>query len=83
MSPCCRYAPKRCRYWSYGRIACDSAPKKLPYHTPRAARSIGKFDRKGALRKWLSISCAPVRNSMKFSHPMASAIDVPIADHEE
>ena len=64
-------------------MACDSAPKKLPYHTPSVARIIGRFEAKGWLRKARSISCAPVRNSTKFSQPMASAIEVPMADHEE
>ena len=70
-------------YWSYGRMACVSDPKKLPYHTPNAPRTIGRFDLNGAVRKCWSISCAPVKNSIKLSQPMANAMDVPMADHEE
>mmetsp|Transcript_12914 Transcript_12914/g.42943 ORF Transcript_12914/g.42943 Transcript_12914/m.42943 type:complete len:298 (+) Transcript_12914:781-1674(+) len=75
-------------YWSYGKIAHDSAPKKLPYQTPSAASTIGRFlkpfsGEKSASRKCLSISCAPSRKATKFSQPIERAIEVPIADQDE
>lgn len=44
---------------------------------------LGRFSLKGASTKCLSMACAPPRNSVNFSHPMARAIEVPMADHEE
>jgi len=50
---------------------------------PIKARTTGIFSSSGAVLKWLSISFAPAKSSLKLSIPINIAIDRPIDDHKE
>ena len=80
---CCRYAGKRCRYWSYGRTARVCAPKKSRYQTPSSPISTGMLRSNGAVRKCSSIAWKPASISRKRSGPMASISDRPMAESNE
>ena len=50
---------------------------------PTSPSSTGMFSGSGASAKCRSISCAPVRNSAKFSGPIASITGSPTAPQTE
>ena len=59
------------------------APKKSLYHTASSPMSAGTFASNGVVRKCSSISWKPASMSPKFSGPMASIVERPIAESIE
>jgi hypothetical protein len=71
------------RYCAYGKIPTVSAPKKSVYQTVKRPRITGRLRANGALRKCSSIAWKPLSSPWKWSGPMASIVDRPIAESIE
>ena len=50
-------------------MACVAWPRNDEFQRPNMPRSTGRFSSSGALTKWLSMACAPSRNSRMIGKP--------------